>query len=90
MEQDNKIISSFYTKDTLNPEIWDNYDDVENSKMKEKRHEGEPLVNRKPFAELWQIHGKHYDLDNFISEHPGGTESILLGKGRDCTGMLPE
>ena len=62
----------------------------ENSKIKKKRHEGEPLVNRKPFAELWQIHGKHYDLDNFISEHPGGTESILLGKGRDCTGMLPE
>ena len=27
MENDNKIISSFYVKDSLNPEIWDNYDD---------------------------------------------------------------
>ena len=26
------IISSFFVKDTLNPEIWDNYDDVENLK----------------------------------------------------------
>ena len=35
MEKENKIISSFYVKDTLNPEIWENHDDVENSKMKE-------------------------------------------------------
>ena len=40
MENNSKIISSFYTKDTLNPEIWDNYDDVENSKMKEDIRDG--------------------------------------------------
>lgn len=40
MENNNKIISSFYTKDTLNPEIWDNYDNVENSKMKEDIRDG--------------------------------------------------
>ena len=40
MEQDNKIISSFYTKDTLNPEIWDNYNDVENSKIKSEIRDG--------------------------------------------------
>lgn len=34
MEKENKIISSFYVKDTLNPEIWENYNNVENSKMK--------------------------------------------------------
>ena len=40
MEQESKIISSFYTKDTLNPEIWENYDDVDNSKMKEEIRDG--------------------------------------------------
>ena len=28
------IISSFFVKDTLNPEIWENYADVESSEMK--------------------------------------------------------
>lgn len=40
MEQESKIISSFYTKDTLNPEIWENYEDVDNSKMKEEIRDG--------------------------------------------------
>ena len=40
MEKENKIISSFYVKDTLNPEIWENHDDVENSKMKEIIRDG--------------------------------------------------
>jgi hypothetical protein len=40
MEQDNKIISSFYTKDTLNSEIWENHDDVENSKIKPEIRDG--------------------------------------------------
>jgi len=40
MKKKNNIISSFYVKDTLNPEIWENYDDVENSKMKEIIRDG--------------------------------------------------
>jgi len=40
MERESKIISSFYVKDTLNSEIWDNYNDVENSKMKEFIRDG--------------------------------------------------
>jgi len=40
MENNSKIISSFYTKDTLNSEIWDNHDDVENSKMKSEIRDG--------------------------------------------------
>ena len=39
MEDDN-IISSFYTRDTLNPDIWDNYDEVEESKMKDEIRKG--------------------------------------------------
>lgn len=40
MERESKIISSFYVKDTLNSEIWDNHNDVENSKMKEFIRDG--------------------------------------------------
>ena len=34
------IISSFLVKDTLNPEIWDNYDNVEEPKMKPEIRNG--------------------------------------------------
>lgn len=40
MERESKIISSFYVKDTLNSEIWDNHNDVENSKMREFIRDG--------------------------------------------------
>ena len=38
--------------------------------------------------DLWWIHGHGYDLMNFVKDHPGGTEAILLGKGRDCTALV--
>lgn len=37
---------------------------------------------------LWYIHGKGYDLEEFVDRHPGGVEAILLGKGRDCTALV--
>ena len=37
---------------------------------------------------LWWIHGKGYDLMDFVNSHPGGVEAILLGKGRDCTALV--
>ena len=37
---------------------------------------------------LWWIHGDGYDLDDFVSRHPGGIEAIMLGKGRDCTALV--
>jgi hypothetical protein len=37
---------------------------------------------------LWWIHGKGYDLMEFVKNHPGGVEAILLGKGRDCTALV--
>ena len=37
---------------------------------------------------LWRIHGKEYDLADFVNKHPGGKESILLGRGRDCTALF--
>ena len=37
----------------------------------------------------WSIHGHEYDIDdNFITNHPGGKEAILLGRGRDCTALF--
>lgn len=44
----------------------------------------------RPAAEkqLWWIHGKGYDLDEFVNRHPGGKEAILLGKGRDCSALV--
>lgn len=37
---------------------------------------------------LWMIHGVPYDLQEFVDRHPGGRESILLGRGRDCTALF--
>ncbi len=37
---------------------------------------------------LWWIHGNGYDLMDFVENHPGGVEAILLGKGRDCTALV--
>ena len=37
---------------------------------------------------LWWIHGNGYDLKDFVENHPGGVEAILLGKGRDCTALV--
>lgn len=37
---------------------------------------------------LWTIHGMDYDLSDFVKRHPGGKESILLGRGRDCTALF--
>ncbi|VEU44250.1 unnamed protein product [Pseudo-nitzschia multistriata] len=38
--------------------------------------------------DLWWIHGNGYDLMDFVKDHPGGIEAILLGKGRDCTALV--
>ena len=37
---------------------------------------------------LWKINENFYDLTEFVNHHPGGTESVLLGKGRDCTALF--
>lgn len=39
-------------------------------------------------SKLWAIHGQYYDLSSFIGSHPGGSEMLLLGRGRDCTEMF--
>lgn len=39
-------------------------------------------------TDLWWIHGNGYDLKEFVHNHPGGVEAILLGKGRDCTALV--
>lgn len=43
---------------------------------------------KKQKDDVWYIHGNGYDLMDFVEEHPGGKEAILLGKGRDCTALV--
>jgi hypothetical protein len=47
-----------------------------------------PIVANAPKENLWRIHGKDFDLEDFVDSHPGGKEAILLGRGRDCTAMF--
>ena len=37
---------------------------------------------------LWIIHNKKYDLTNFLKNHPGGKNNLLLGINRDCTELF--
>jgi hypothetical protein len=41
-----------------------------------------------PSDNIWIIHGRCYDVTDFVKHHPGGRETILLGKGRDCTALF--
>eukprot|EP00127_Corallochytrium_limacisporum_P003642 Clim_evm30s151 gene=Clim_evmTU30s151 len=34
---------------------------------------------------LWMIHGKLYDLSDFVNRHPGGRDWLLITQGTDCT-----
>jgi len=37
---------------------------------------------------LWTVHGRKFDLTDFIKRHPGGPHSINLGRGRDATHLV--
>ena len=50
--------------------------------------DSESSNQQKESSNLWWIHGDGYDLDDFVSRHPGGYEAIMLGKGRDCTALV--
>ena len=34
---------------------------------------------------MWKIHGKYYDLTDFLDKHPGGSKILESCKGVDCT-----
>ena len=36
----------------------------------------------------WVIHGRKFDLTDFVKKHPGGTRAIGFGRGRDCTELF--
>jgi len=51
------------------------------------------LASRKKTGEalpsgVWTIHGKQYDLREYVKHHPGGAWAINLGRNRDCTGLF--
>jgi len=36
-------------------------------------------------ANLWRIHDKIYDFQNFVDSHPGGSHWLIKTKGTDIT-----
>jgi hypothetical protein len=36
----------------------------------------------------WVVHGKKFDLREFVAKHPGGSHAIGFGRGRDCTWLV--
>jgi fatty acid desaturase len=43
---------------------------------------------KKIHPKLWVIHGQYYDLTEWIPKHPGGSETLNLARGRDCTELF--
>jgi len=39
-------------------------------------------------SNYWIIHGRYYDLTDFVYRHPGGAEALLLVQGRDGTALF--
>lgn len=39
-------------------------------------------------SRLWEIHGKYYDLEPFLTEHPGGRRFLEQVRGIDCTAVF--
>jgi linoleoyl-CoA desaturase len=39
-------------------------------------------------TQLWEIHGKYYDLDPFLKTHPGGRRFLEQSRGMDCTALF--
>lgn len=39
-------------------------------------------------SRLWQIHGKYYDLEPFLDEHPGGRRLLEQLRGTDCSAVF--
>src|SRR5689334_4592324 len=42
--------------------------------------------SKKPISELWQVHGRFFDVESYIAKHPGGA-LIRIGQGQDCTAL---
>ena len=38
----------------------------------------------------WTLYGKQYDLEDFLTRHPGGELALRLGQDRDCTRLFEQ
>lgn len=56
-------------------------------KQKGNNHIGD-TKKQKEQVKVWTIHGQNFDFGEFVHHHPGGTEAIKLGQGRDCTALF--
>lgn len=41
-----------------------------------------------PAGDLWRIHGRAYDLSEWLPQHPGGARLLQLTRGVDCTELF--
>jgi len=60
-------------------------------RMMLEKHQQKALSSAEKVTEkehIWTIHGRNYDLREFVDRHPGGKEAIELGRGRDCTALF--
>jgi cytochrome b involved in lipid metabolism len=56
--------------------------------MKESASASEVDTNNNDMNNTWIIHGETYHLKDYVNQHPGGVETIMLGRGRDCTALF--
>jgi len=52
---------------------------------KEKADHDSLLGGAGCFGDLWMVHGKWYDLSDYVDRHPGGATWLKLTKGQDVT-----
>lgn len=46
------------------------------------------LPDPSPTNLYWTVHNRRYDLKAFVPLHPGGSDAIMLGQGRNCTELF--
>jgi cytochrome b involved in lipid metabolism len=50
----------------------------------------DPSYSTKINPNHWIVHGKKFDLTDFVAKHPGGAHSISFGRGRECTALVEQ
>jgi cytochrome b involved in lipid metabolism len=61
---------------------------TQSQQQKEQQEHERSIGKSATHSNLWLIHGQEYNLADFVHQHPGGKEAILLGQGRECTALF--
>ena len=86
---DTPLVES-YKHNNANPSTTKNLPgDGCNKVVSDKSNNQNRKCRNSPPTMIWRIYGNDYDLTNFVHEHPGGYEAIMLGCNRDdCTALF--